>query len=391
LTNLDIIHVTQPTSGGVGNYVIELAGYQRGLGLNVAVISPADQPFRERLRALGVRHQPWKVERANGPQLISEYLSLRRALSALDLDSETAVHLHSSKAGLLGRLLVRSKHGTIFQPHGWSFFAARGVERRLALLWERIGSRWADATICVSEGERQIAEPRLQSRLIVIPNGVVAPKRPPSDKERQQLRQSLGIQDVPTVVCVGRLTKAKGQDILVESWAEIRRHVPEARLYLVGGGRPDDVSSGPTDSSIRFVGHSDEVHRWLIASDLVVAPSRWEGMSLSVLEAMAAGRSVVASTAPGMEEMLLGGDEPCGAVVDLKHMEVFSSEMVRRLQSPELARQEGCAGWDRARSHYRLERSLQRLGEAALAAGSKRQGPRVPRAAHRSDVRGGRG
>ncbi|NEA48622.1 glycosyltransferase, partial [Streptomyces sp. SID10815] len=64
------------------------------------------------------------------------------------------VHAHSAKAGLAGRLAVRGRIPTVFQPHAWSFEAVGGATAALALRWERWGTRWAARTVCVSEAER---------------------------------------------------------------------------------------------------------------------------------------------------------------------------------------------------------------------------------------------
>ena len=63
------------------------------------------------------------------------------------------VHLHSSKAGLAGRLALRGRTPTIFQPHLWSFQVAGGVLRPVSAAWEALASRWTDQLVCVSDDE----------------------------------------------------------------------------------------------------------------------------------------------------------------------------------------------------------------------------------------------
>ena len=81
---------------------------------------------------------------------VGETQRLRRLISQVDPD---VVHLHSAKAGLAGRLAVRGTRPTLFQPHGWSWLAARGATARGALAWERLAARWTDVS-CASERVR---------------------------------------------------------------------------------------------------------------------------------------------------------------------------------------------------------------------------------------------
>jgi glycosyltransferase involved in cell wall biosynthesis len=113
----------------------------------------------------------------------------------------------------------------------------------------------------------------------------------------------------PLVVCVGRLCRQKGQDILLEAWPSVLRRVPTARLVLVGDG-PDAArlrAAAPRD--VLFAGSAADAVPWYQAADLVVLPSRWEGMALAPLEAMACGRPVVMTDVDGARESLPPGHD----------------------------------------------------------------------------------
>src|SRR5205807_9948561 len=98
---------------------------------------------------IGARYVPWEAVRSLR-NAARETRDLARILDGLSAD---VVHLHSAKAGLAGRLALRGRRPTIFQPHGWSFLALNGLSRRAALEWERRGASLADVIVCVSEGE----------------------------------------------------------------------------------------------------------------------------------------------------------------------------------------------------------------------------------------------
>ena len=167
------------------------------------------------------------------------------------------LHLHSSKAGLAGRLAARGRLPTVFQPRGWSFEAVTGPKRAAAVAWERFGARWAAAVVCVSEGERERGEGEgIHARWHVIANGVDLNVHEPADAaDRAQSRQRLELGEGPLVVCVGRLTRQKGQDILLDAWPEILRRVPDARLALVGDGPMREALVQRAMPSVIFAGN----------------------------------------------------------------------------------------------------------------------------------------
>jgi glycosyltransferase involved in cell wall biosynthesis len=139
---------------------------------------------------------------------------------------------------------------------------------------------------------------------------------------------------------------------LLAAWPTIRHEVPEARLVLVGGGALDGDPELPP--GVAAVGDQPEVTGWLHAADVVVAPSRWEGMSLGVLEAMASGRSVVAAEVEGMAEAL--GDEGTGALVPPEDIGALVAAVVPRLRDRAGADQEGRAGRARAERCFDVRR-----------------------------------
>jgi glycosyltransferase involved in cell wall biosynthesis len=335
---LSVLHVTQPTSGGVGRHVLALISDQVERGFEVALACPPQGELPERALRSGVRHLPWAAARFPGPGVALETAALGRIVDAVDAE---LIHLHSSKAGLAGRLLLRGKRPTLFQPHAWSFEAVDGFVARAALAWERMSARWAHVVVCVSEGERRRGEEAgIRAKFRVIRNGVdleAFPEALPADRDasRQRLVRST---TEPLVVCVGRLARAKGQDILVEAWPAVRARVPEASLVLVGTGPTAERIGVRAGAGVELVGERSDVLDWLAAADVVVQPSRWEAMSLALLEAMARGRSVVVTDVPGPPEILADID---GAVVPIEAPALLATAVADRLLDPARAEAEG--------------------------------------------------
>ncbi|MFE6596015.1 glycosyltransferase [Streptomyces sp. NPDC057781] len=356
-----VLHVTQPVDGGVARVVSDLTRAQLAAGLRVAVACP-EGGLAAGLRALGADVRHWPATRSPGPALVSEVRRLARVIEDVRPD---LVHVHSAKAGLAARLAVRGRVPTVFQPHAWSFEAVGGAAAALALGWERWGARWTARTVCVSEAERlRGVRSRIRGRWAVIPNGIDLDRFGSDAVERlSDVGDMSDVGDVgiggaeavdgvrlppgagghgPLVVCVGRLCRQKGQDVLLTAWKSVLARVPDARLVLVGEG-PDHarladhasaygfLEDGPsrarpgghhpapephahatnparpgerTPASVLFAGAVADVRPWYRAADLVVLPSRWEGMALAPLEAMACGRAVVVTDVDGAREGL---------------------------------------------------------------------------------------
>jgi glycosyltransferase involved in cell wall biosynthesis len=233
------------------------------------------------------------------------------------------VHLHSAKAGLAGRLALRGARPTLFQPHGWSWLAVRGAAARAALTWERVAVRWTDVVVCVGEGEAAHARHRqVAARHVVVRNGVdLARFTPAGEQARAAARDRLGVgAEVPLAVCVGRVTRQKGQDVLLAAWPQVRWQCPGAELCIVGDGSLLPTLRGGAAPGVRFVPPVTDPRPWYAAADVVVLPSRWEGLSLTLLEALASGCPVVVSDIPGLAEAIttdVGARVPVGAAAAL--------------------------------------------------------------------------
>jgi glycosyltransferase involved in cell wall biosynthesis len=203
----------------------------------------------------------------------------------------------------------------------------------------------------VSEGERERGrQAGVAGRYVVVPNGVdLTALAATGTEERVEARARLGLPDAPLAVCVARLSRQKGQDVLLEAWPAIRASVEDAMLVLVGDGPAEHELRAAASTGVDLVGQRDDVRDWLTAADVVVAPSRWEGMSLSLLEAMAVGRSVVATDVPGAREAL-GGE--AGAIVATESVSELADAVVERLRDRDLAAAEGRSGRRRAERHH---------------------------------------
>ncbi|MEV5318042.1 glycosyltransferase [Streptomyces sp. NPDC052687] len=302
-----VLHVTQPVDGGVARVVTELVRAQRAAGFGVTVACP-ESGLAQELRELGASVRNWPATRAPGRSLPGEVRRLARVVDEVRPD---VLHAHSAKAGLAARLAVRGRIPTVFQPHAWAFEAVGGVTAVAAVAWERWGARWAARVVCVSEAERERGvRAKVRAHWRVIPNGIDPARFHPTavTTARAALQPLTGLDPaVPLVVCVGRLCRQKGQDVLLEAWSSVLRRVPGARLALVGDGPEEARLRHRAPEGVLFAGAVADAVPWYQAADLVVLPSRWEGMALAPLEAMACGRPVLVTDVAGARESLPPG------------------------------------------------------------------------------------
>jgi glycosyltransferase involved in cell wall biosynthesis len=156
----------------------------------------------------------------------------------------------------------------------------------------------------------RFSQPPRPPRIVAVPNGVPVPTT------AWQVRE--GWRAAPRAVFVGRLAPEKGLDTLLNAWPSVRSSYPEARLIIFGEGpertalearaRALALTPGP-GQAVELPGTAADVTEELRVADLFVLPSREEGMSIALLEAMALGIPLVASSVPGN----------CGLVSDFEH------------------------------------------------------------------------
>lgn len=212
-----------------------------------------------------------------------------------------------------------------------------------------------------------------RERIHFIPNGVTIPS-PREMTEREEIRSWLA-RSQPALyvhpgarlaVYTGRLHEAKGLTHLIEAWHTIVRHDPTARLWLVGEGpeRPRLVAlirELELNSNVVLTGAFDQVDDLLAAADLFVLPSLEEGMSLSLLEAMAAGLPIVATDIPGNRLLIDAGQH--GLLVPPAAPEALATAIRRLHDLPDEASRMGQAARARAAAEFSLERCLDRHGD----------------------------
>ncbi|MEZ5411903.1 MAG: glycosyltransferase family 4 protein [Acidimicrobiales bacterium] len=323
-----------------------LTSSQAELGHEVTVLGP--QPWFGPGLDQRIRQLDWTRLRPLDSRLALDMGLLRRVVKrgTETGDAYDIVHLHSSRAGLVGRL-ADLRAPVVFQPHGWSFHPLQGRWRQAAMSLERrLASRSRGVLYC-SEAERRVGldagiDPEHQ---LVALNAPSVPRLalPVPESHRIAARRALELpEEAPVYGFVGRITDAKAPDRLWRAWAAVRRRNAGAQLLVMGEGLV------PALPGLRHLGLVDDVGAHLDACDALVLLSRWEGMPLAILDAMARGVPVVASR-EAIDPEDLG---EAGTVVDGDSPAAVADALLARRVGTAQWWQEALAGLDLAADRY---------------------------------------
>ena len=307
----------------------------RGHEITVLTTDALDQSARYRGPAEEIVDGVRVLRRANvSPMMrgrfnLSTPRSMKKTAEAI-MSSIDVVHVHEFRtlenllvtpvAAALKKPIVLSPHGTISRSTGRGRFK-RGWDR---LLGSAVAQR-IDQVVALAESEKtevqdlwgQFGRRRIPTRFTIVPNGIWSEDftRLPS---AGPIRQRFGLEDAPTVLYLGRLQQRKGVDVLVQAFQ--RADVSHSRLLIVGpdeGMLPTIQALAEGDPRIICTGYlgGDERLAAVAAGDIFALPAIGEGLSMAVLEAMAAAIPVVLSPGCNMPEVIPAG---AGFVVEAR-------------------------------------------------------------------------
>lgn len=366
--NLDI--------GGAQEVVRSLAPALAEEGVDVAVATMRDGPLRESLEEAGI---PVTVVGARSrsltadPRAMGELAGLGRSLAAVvDRHASTVVQTHLLRSIDFVALALRRRPS---RPQiAWTFHNARldlrsdqvpgqgwllGPKRLGYRTLYRHGSRWAHL-VAVSDdvaGAIRASIRPARGHLHTIPNGVTVARY--VDASPSGLRAALGIPaGVCLVVCVAKMLEQKGHRFLVDAMATPPLRDTAMHVVLVGEGPlRDEIRGRARDfgllDRLHFVGNRSDVPALLAEADAFVLPSMWEGLPMALLEAMAAGLPIVATSVAGTRQVIDDGRH--GLLVAPGDAGALATALDRVVRQADLRRRLG----DAARAHVNTAFSVQ--------------------------------
>ena len=292
-----IVHVVESFGGGVYNFLVDLLNNTIDeFDITVIYALRPQTPdnfindFDKRIKFIHSKYMKKNIRLNNIKELFKNKKIIKN-------ESPDIIHCHSSKAGLLTRLAVNTKKIKIFYtPHGYSFLMedSSKLKRLIYKSIEKIGTLNYSVIVACSKGEYEESL-KLTKRATYVSNGVNLEKLKKyiPEKIKQINTKSL------TFVTTGRVSYQKNPEL----FNEIAKNFPKIKFIWVGTG---DLEDKLTSKNIEITGwkNRDELMEILNKSDVFILPSLWEGLPISLLEAMALKKPCIVSNVIGNRDVI---------------------------------------------------------------------------------------
>jgi glycosyltransferase involved in cell wall biosynthesis len=340
--------------GGASSHLLDLAGGVQAKGHNVTIIVGGSGLVADVARSRG-------LDCICLPSLVREISLLKDIKCIFDLKSifkalkPDLVHLHSAKAGMVGRLSAMLLGiPVVYTVHGWPF--TEGVSSKKQIFYriiEKVMARITSQIITVSEFDKEIAiraRVAKSEKMKVVHNGVS--ELLTVDVEPEKNRD-------PKLIMVARFEDPKDHQLVIRELNNIRDR--KWIMEFIGDGpnlerAKETVSALGLDSRIIFCGACNDVPQRLSRADIFVLASRWEGFPLVILEAMRARLPVIASDVGGVKESVDHG--VTGILVPRSSETGMAVALESLIGSPDLRNSMGLNGRASFEANFTLETML---------------------------------
>jgi glycosyltransferase involved in cell wall biosynthesis len=303
---------------------------------------------------------------------IKDFKALLALMWLIFKEKPDIVHTHSSKAGILGRVAAKISFvpNIIHTPHGHVFYGHFGVFASKVFLWvEKLFSRFTDRMVALTDGEKNDYENLSvcpAEKLLKIHSGVDVKQFKQSNGNMVEKRRSLGLDQNGNVVgFVGWLLPIKGPEYLLKAMEYVWQEYPETALVFVGKGDLDvDLRTQAlrvsANGRVKFLGWREDIDEIMPVFDMLVLPSLNEGMGRVLVEAMAAGKPVVASRVGGIPDLVRDGET--GYLVPPADEKALADGIKKLLDDPGKAWEMGQHGKKRCQQ-FSLEAMIEKLDD----------------------------
>lgn len=298
---------------------------------------------------------------------LKDFLALIEIYTFIRKHNIEIVHTHSSKAGILGRLAAKlAKTKIIIHTiHGWSFNNYQSLVKRLLFIWlERFTAEFTDRLIVVSYFDKQTGLNRhigREDKYCLIRYGINFAE---FNVDGQKIRKELGIGSDDLVIgMIACFKPQKSPEDFIKLAFLIKKISPYTRFLLVGDGILRHkierlIHKLNLEKQVILTGWRRDIPRLLSAIDIFVLTSLWEGLPISVLEAMASGKPVIANNTGGIAEVAIEGK--LGFLVTPRQINRFAERVTILLKNKDLRIQMGQAARNSLDSNFNITNMITR-------------------------------
>lgn len=366
---IDLI-ITELDNGGAEKCCAALASYLHSQGHGVRVIALGREPTDSRNSlAVSLREQRIELHFLGGSSVLAlpkVMLKLRRLIRA---DRPEIAQSFLWHANVVSAAIYPAFHIPVI---GGVRVAEPRTSRHAIGAW---AARRSAHIVCVSSGVAnwcQQFEKVAPEKISVIPNGISIDDVP-NRTESKRDHFPAGLENRKLLLFIGRLEHQKGIDILLARSDSLLKQLPDFDMVLLGEGsyRPaceQHIRASEFGKRIHLMGHRKDAMHWIQRSEIVVLPTRYEGMPNVILEAMAAGRTVVTTRVEGIAELL--GDTVESQSVPVGNWDDFESRVVEIANNAPQRQSLGHKNLERCRAHFQLAdqmRAYEQLFERILS------------------------
>ena len=315
-----ILYIVEAMGGGVFTYIVDMANelvdtYDMYIAYAVRKQTPQNYKdyFDKKIHLIEVKNFGRAI---NPTKDIAAFFEIKKIVIEVKPD---IIHLHSSKAGVLGRLAFSGKIPMFYTPHGYSFLMEdyKLAKQRLFKLIELICAKRNCMTISCSLGEHHETL-KLTKHATYVNNGInIEELKKIIDKTKKEPHPF-------TVYTLGRICYQKNPTL----FNEIAKLLPEAHFVWIGDG---ELRHELTSKNIEITGWTDRstAIRYAVNADVFLLPSRWEGLPISLLESMYMKKICVVSNVIGNRDVIHNGENGfvCSEIKDyMKAMKIAQND-----------------------------------------------------------------
>lgn len=356
-----ILHIGNMKSG-IDKYVRNTVMYVAD-GFDFVIVCGKDDQHEPIIRhGHQVKEYAIPMYRALNP--LKDLMALILAVRIILRERPNLIHCHSAKGGFIGRLAgFMTGVWTLYTPHAFSFLSADSKVKRYVYLWLEQCARLNSWLLACSESERTLGISEVhykEGKALVWQNAV-------PDIAQQLMKDS----EVPPYICsVGRPSFQKNPLFLLKVINEVHRRYPEVKACMVGAGfySPDleKLKAGIAAYGLENV---FEIHPWLSQEEtlrfvkgslLYLTAARYEGLPLSVIEAMALGKTIVASDVVGNKDCVKNGVNGYLLPMDVKQ---FVDSICLLIEDVQLRCEMGKASRKIYEQKFKIEERIEYLEE----------------------------
>jgi len=292
---------------------------------------------------------------------LSSIIALIRLFPYLIRIRPTIIHSFLFRANILARIAGYLTGIPIII----SSIRVMGGEKKYFHYVEMITSFMVDHYVTVSESVKRyiIDKSKISAEKIsVIYNGVNFKGQ--HDSQEKNPKMPFKIEDKDRILMtVGRLHKQKGHCYLIQAVSKVRKEFPKVKLLLTGEGEEENnlkklVKSLDLTNKVIFAGLSSDIEEILPIAELFILPSLWEGFPNALLEAMAAGKPVVATQVGGIPEIVVHGET--GVLIPPRDTDALAIAIIDLLQNKLKAKNMGEAGRIRAGKRFSIYKMIEK-------------------------------